>query len=456
MRPIQRFLLVATILAGPVNAGTATLFDQGQESCGATNYNAATTADLNRDGLPDIVAADNGDGTLAVCMNRTGDDPGFAAPVRFPIYTPGQWPYQNITGVAAGDIDDDGRIDLVGVNGSSNEIAVLLNRTPDLAGDAAFDAPYFLPTANRAGPVALLDLDGEGRLDIVAGGMVGSCEPGGECESDVYLFRNETIPGEPVIFAALETRHSGMFVDSVAPADFNLDGRTDFAVASYSGVIDLFLNATPVPQAVPEFVQSAITRFDNAPRDLHVADFNGDGRPDIAVAHPAEVSILSNLTQTGAATASFAEPKTVYVAPWLPGGYQDGPEALASGDFNGDGRIDLAAGSGLVHNDEPGVEPYSALTVLMNLTPSEAVPYVFLPLPAMRVSPAVVAVQAADMNGDAAVDLVAAGAYTDAGVTVVLATEPSSAGVAAGPIPMSVALLPLFAALFRRRALRKN
>ena len=74
-------------------------------------------ADFNADGVPDIVAALNGNTKVAVILN-TNKTP--AAPV---LFTSGA----NPRAVAVGDIDSDGRIDLAVANQGDNQVSILLN-----------------------------------------------------------------------------------------------------------------------------------------------------------------------------------------------------------------------------------------------------------------------------------------------------------------------------------------
>jgi len=91
---------------------------------------------------------------------------------------------------------------------------------------------------------------------------------------------------------------------------------------------------------------------------MAVGDFNGDGKPDLAVTNylNANVSVLLNTTAQGSTTASFATQKT-----FATGGR---PGTLAVADVNGDGKPDLAVPNFYDNN----------VGVLLNTTPATPPP----------------------------------------------------------------------------------
>jgi hypothetical protein len=206
---------------------------------------------------------------------------------------------------------------------------------------------------------------------------------------------------------------------SVAVGDFNGDGIPDLAVANYtSGTVSVLLN-TGTSSLFPATPNSS-PAVGTDPHSVAVGDFNGDGRQDLAVANSGS-SNVSVLLGTG--TGSFG-----VATNFSAGG---NPLSLAVGDFNGDGKQDLAVANGIT----PGT-----VSVLLNTGTGPwfpATPTTF----SVGSNPWSVAV--GDLNGDGKQDLAVAN-FNSSNVSVLLNTGTGSFGVAtnfsAGANPISVAV----------------
>ncbi|MDQ3749603.1 MAG: VCBS repeat-containing protein [Acidobacteriota bacterium] len=282
---------------------------------GAGGFSAATNfpvggiplsvaaGDFNGDGRLDLVVANANSSNVSVLLgNGTG---GFSAATNFPV---GNDPGSVITG----DFDGDGRLDLAVANGATNNVSVLLGN-----GTGGFSAATNFPVGNTPLSVTTGDFNEDGRLDLAVANANSHV---------VSILLGDGAGG----FSAATNFPVGTVPYSVTTGDFNEDGRLDLATANaFSNTVSVLLgDGAGGFSAATNFPVGGI-----APFSVTAGDFNGDGRLDLAVANASVFSnTVSVLLGNGAGGFSAA---TIF-----PVG--NGPRSVTTGDFNGDGRLDLA------------------------------------------------------------------------------------------------------------------
>lgn len=281
---------------------------------------AAAMGDLDGDGRLDAVVAnwEDRNGVCEVTVHLQAGMPSGtfqADPVVVPLGArrPGD--------VALGDLNGDGRMDLaIAARGGQDALLV-----PQLAG-GSFGAPISLPLGGVPRAVAAGDLNGDARADLAVA----------TDQDEVVVFHQDA--GGLLVEAARKA--VGWRPLQMRIADLEGDGRPDLLVAcfgeSYDGLAVILRDGTG------GYLDAAFyDTGDEAPAALVVVDFDGDGHLDVAVANfgaPGWPGSVGVLFQDGAAPGTFGLPETYR-------GYY-GPSAIAAGDLNGDGRLDLLISDG--------------------------------------------------------------------------------------------------------------
>jgi len=260
--------------------------------------------DFNHDGKLDIAVASD----IQVEILLGNGDGTFKPPVG---YSDGGVPLS----VAAADLNHDGNLDLVIAN-LDGPVSVLMGN-----GNGTFQPAVNVITTAGSRFVGVGDFNGDHKPDlIVADGPYVS-----------VLLGN----GDGTFQAPIDTNVTSL--GSLAWGDFNGDGMLDFAITRNAGFVQEVV--VYLGNGDGTFREEIRYSSQEPPQSVAVGDFNGDGKPDLAVA--LEFDAVSIFLGNGNGT--FQPPVNYPIS---------GPYWIAVADFNGDGKLDLVGATNFVNNSQ--------------------------------------------------------------------------------------------------------
>jgi hypothetical protein len=290
-------------------------FRPAQQFSTTLGPSALAVGDFNGDGKLDIALTEYGlpSSALAIFLGK-GDGTFIAGPV----YTTVSLPY----GITVADFNGDRHLDLAVANNGTNTVAIFLGN-----GDGTFQQPYsyHAPLPER---VLAIDVNGDGRADLAVLAYCGrdprTCSSGAV---EVLLNQGHGTFKKPLYFSV-----KGVGPDGIAAADLDSDGKIDLVVANnnfqQSSTVSVLLG-----KGDGTFKPTVHYRVGAGPAGIAIADFNGDGKLDIAVANTRSATV-SLLYGKGNGTFKPAEDLN-FPANSL-------PISATAANFHGDGAPDLA------------------------------------------------------------------------------------------------------------------
>ncbi len=286
--------------------GAATLGFATRQASPAVYPSTVVSGDFNGDGKPDVAVLNTQTSGVTVLLGN--GDGTFGAPLSTAIDANND---ANVS-AAVGDLNSDGKLDLVVADEDLNLIWVLLGN-----GDGTFQvASSALTCGSSPAGVAIAGVSGSGNLDIVVANHVAT---GTVCVLHGY--------GDGTFGDAATYSIDAGVPRSVAAGDFNKDGLLDLATANQNGSVSILLAL-----AAGGYAPAVSYPVSGGLQSIVVADFNGDGNLDLA---GAQVEVNTITVLLGSASGTFKQGSLSSISSSTYG--------LVYGDFNNDGIVDLAA-----------------------------------------------------------------------------------------------------------------
>lgn len=260
------------------------------------------SADINGDGKNDLIVSNAYASSISILTNDGNGN--FSNQTEYSI---GGVPFE----ISTQDINDDGKIDLVVSNMGQDAVSLLMNN-----GSGGFASKIDLPTNGVSMGITTANINNDNKVDLVVTNIY-------QNTVSVFTGIDGGNFGNKVDYA------TGMSPTSVASTDINNDGKTDLLVTNRgSNTVSVLMG-----RADGSFAEKIDFATGNEPWRIQVADVNGDNNTDLVIANMGgqSVSIL-----TGLGDGRFAE-KTDFASDQY-----HYPMGITTADFDGDGKLELA------------------------------------------------------------------------------------------------------------------
>lgn len=251
---------------------------------------AITTADVNEDGITDLLVTCRGSGAVYVALGQGTSGIGDGTFATATSYATATQP----VAIATGDFEADGITDLAVVSGSSGQVSILRGLGTHGRGNGTFIATVTCYVAMAAGgAIATGDFNEDGAIDLA-------------------MTMNTSTNGLAILrglgdgtFASAVRYAAGATPGAVKIGDFNGDGVVDLVLANRSGsAVSYLQGGSSAGAGTGTFGPPLAIPTGADPSGLAWGDFNDDGLPDLAVTHSTgtdPVAILPEVCESSVA-----------------------------------------------------------------------------------------------------------------------------------------------------------
>ncbi|MES2656637.1 MAG: FG-GAP-like repeat-containing protein [Bacteroidota bacterium] len=323
------------------------------------NPQSIVSGDVDGDGKRDVIVGNYSNSSISIFRNKYGS-------TSVPIVDTFFDPKVNVTtgsgpqGIAIEDFDGDGKNDIVVLNYSSNTVSVL--RNIGLAGSLSLAAKVDFATGVSPLNVVVMDVDGDGKKDIVTVNQTGNT---------VSVLRNTSVTGfiTSSSFAAKVDFAVGNSPFDIAAGDINNDGKEDIIVTNSNSNTISILQNNSVSGTINSSSFAAKVDFITGtyPYNIAVADIDRDNKKDIITTNlfVNTFSVLKNIHTTGTITTGSLQAKVDFNT-------NSYPTSLLVDDIDGDNKNDIAITSDVgvikVHRNAGLLNTINANSFLDTLT----------------------------------------------------------------------------------------
>ncbi|MEI7977556.1 MAG: T9SS type A sorting domain-containing protein [Bacteroidota bacterium] len=287
---------------------------------GTSNPQGNTGADLDGDGKNELIVGNLGSSSISMFRNiTTSTQIVFSTKIDYPTANTASY-------IKAVDLDNDGKRDLVTSTNSGTTFSVFRNTTTSV-GNITFATRQDFTGQSAPANFDTADVDGDNKVDLIYVNYF---------SSSFSVFRNTSTLGS-ISFATRVDYSCGANPGSISVYDIDNDGKKDLAITLYTNSqISIYRNTT-TSVGSPTFAFSQNISSPSYPNYINNADLDGDGKNELVTAnfYGNNISILKNTT-TSVGTITFQTPQN-----FASGSGTSYPEGIVLEDFDNDTKKDI-------------------------------------------------------------------------------------------------------------------